>query len=125
MKRIALAIEDNNGLESSISSHFGRCREYLLIDVEEGQVVAESVVANPFFGQHGACSVPGFIREQEAHVMIAGGMGMKALNLFEQYGIEVITGASGKAGDALNAYLAGTLKGFVACKEHGHGDHHH
>jgi len=48
--------------------------------------------------------------------MIAGGMGPKAIGYFNQFGIEVATGASGKVGDALNNYLDGGLYGSAPCK---------
>ncbi len=118
MKRIAIAVENNNGLDSSISGHFGQCSEYLVVEVEDNSIAKEYFVKNPYFGQHGACVIPGFIKEQAADVMIAGGMGAKAAQLFSEYGIEVITGASGVARDALNSYLEGNLKGFEPCTEH-------
>jgi predicted Fe-Mo cluster-binding NifX family protein len=43
-------------------------------------------------------------------VIIAGGMGMQAQNLFDGQGITVIVGAPSKApGDLVADYLAGTL----------------
>lgn len=46
-----------------------------------------------------------------------------AVDIFESHGIEVITGASGKAEDAVNAYLKGALKSSGSiCHEHAHAD---
>jgi predicted Fe-Mo cluster-binding NifX family protein len=48
-------------------------------------------------------------------------MGPKAVDLFQSYGIEVATGALGKVGGALDAYLSGDLQGIVPCA-HDHQD---
>ena len=36
--RIAVSSESNQGLESSVSAHFGRCPYYVIVDVEDGTV---------------------------------------------------------------------------------------
>lgn len=48
--RVAVSADDDRGLEAVVSSHFGRCPYYVLVDLEEQEVEAARVVANPFFG---------------------------------------------------------------------------
>lgn len=115
MKRIAIAVEEGSGLEAEVSAHFGRCPYYALVDVDEGRIGELKVVANPFYGRHQPRMVPGFIDQQKAGVIITGAMGPRAIALFDQYGIEAVTGAAGKARDALDAYLCGQLKGAAGC----------
>jgi predicted Fe-Mo cluster-binding NifX family protein len=74
---------------------------------------------NPYFGNHVPGKVPEFIHSQKADVMIAGGMGPRAIEFFDGYGIEAVTGAFGKIKDVLQAYLRGELRGAGAC----HHDH--
>jgi predicted Fe-Mo cluster-binding NifX family protein len=38
--RIAISVESNNGLESPVSLHFGRCPYFILVDVEGQEVKA-------------------------------------------------------------------------------------
>jgi predicted Fe-Mo cluster-binding NifX family protein len=55
--------------------------------------------------------------------MISGGRGGRAIGFFDQYGIQVATGASGKVSDVIQAYLDGKLSGAAPCIEsvdHGH-----
>ena len=52
MKRIALACDDNLGLEGQMSAHFGRCPCYTLVEVEDGEIVKTEVIANPYYNQH-------------------------------------------------------------------------
>ena len=116
--RIAVASDDGNGLDALVSQHFGRCPYYTLVDVEAGNIKEVSVVDNPFYGRHGEPGqVPGFIHSQGAQVVIAGGMGPRAIVFFNQFGIETVTGASGKVRDALNSYFGGGLSGSEPCNE--------
>jgi len=119
LKRIVFACEDDKGLNSEVSMHFGRCPYFLLVDIEEEEILKVSVIKNPYFENHVPGKVPQFIKERDAHVMIAGGMGHRAVELFNNYGIEVATGAGGKVEDVLKEYLAGRLKGVSVC-EHDH-----
>lgn len=122
--RVAVSADDQRGLDSVVSPHFGRCPYYVLVDVEQHQVKGVRVVANPFYGQHQPGQVPGFIRDQGADVMLTGGMGGRAVGFFQQYGIEPVTGAMGTVRHALEAYLGGRLRGAAPCHEsveHGHG----
>jgi predicted Fe-Mo cluster-binding NifX family protein len=61
--------------------------------------------------------VPGFIQSQGADVMLAGGMGRRAIGFFQQYGIQAVTGASGTVRHALEQYLGGALQGAAPCRE--------
>ena len=120
MKRIALASEDNSGLEGTLSAHFGRCPFYTFVNVEGDQILGFEVVKNPHFPNHQPGVIPQFIHSQKANVMIAGGMGPRAIDFFTQFGIDVATGAQGKVRDVVEAYLRGEIQGIVACEHHDH-----
>jgi predicted Fe-Mo cluster-binding NifX family protein len=116
-KRIAVAAEGDQGMDASVSAHFGRCPFYTIVDAEENRVSLSYKVENPFYGAHGQPGqVPGFIRDQGVEVIIAGGMGPRAVGFFNEFGIEVVTGATGKVQDIVDAYLRGTLSGAAPCK---------
>ena len=123
MKKIALACEDNQGLDGQISQHFGRCPYYLLVDVEGDEIKKKDIVNNPYYENHVPGVVPQFISEQGANVMIAGGMGPRAIDLFSNLGIEVVTGAVGNTGNVLQAYLKGEIRGVEPCKHDHPGGH--
>jgi predicted Fe-Mo cluster-binding NifX family protein len=123
VKKIALACEDNQGLDGQISQHFGRCPYYLLVDVEADEIKKTDIVNNPYYDNHVPGVVPQFISEQGAHVMIAGGMGPRAIDLFSNLGIGVVTGAVGNTGNVLQAYLKGEISGVEPCKHDHPGGH--
>ncbi len=122
--RIAVSADDKNGLDSVVSPHFGRCPFYILVDVQGNQVTGIQEVDSPFYGQHEPGQVPGFIHGLGANVMLAGGMGGRAIMFFEQLGIEGVTGAYGTVRQSVQRYLGGELTGAAPCSEsedHGHG----
>lgn len=122
--RIAISADDERGLESVVSPHFGRCPYFVLVDLEGSQVKAVTAVPNPHYGNHQPGQVPAFIHRQGAEVMLTGGMGGRAVAFFWQYGIEPVTGAYGTVRNALEQYLSGRLQGAAPCAEsvaHGHG----
>jgi predicted Fe-Mo cluster-binding NifX family protein len=51
-------------------------------------------------------------------------MGPRAINIFNDIGIEVVTGFVGKIGDILDAYMKGKIEGSAPC-EHDHGGECH
>jgi predicted Fe-Mo cluster-binding NifX family protein len=122
--RIAVSSENNQGLESIVSHHFGRCPYYILVDLE-GDVVGEvRAIENPFFGQHQPGQVPGFIQSEGVDVMLTGGMGRRAIAFFQEFNIEPVTGAQGTVAQALEQYLGGALQEAEPCAEsrkHQHG----
>jgi predicted Fe-Mo cluster-binding NifX family protein len=115
--RVAVSADDSNGLDSVVSPHFGRCPYYILVDLDGREVSQVSAVENPYYGQHQPGQVPGFISSHGANVMLAGGMGRRAIGFFQQYGIEAVTGAAGSVRHALEQYLGGTLQGAEPCRE--------
>ena len=110
-KKIAVASNDHMGLNSQVSAHFGRCPYYTLVEVEDDEIKKIGIVENPYYSSHGQPGqAPNFIKQQGAEVIIAGGMGPRAIEFFNQLGIEVVTGADGRVADVVDSYLRGNLK---------------
>ena len=124
MTRIAVSAGENNGLDSVVSPHFGRCPYFVLVDLADGEVNTTRTIPNPYYSQHQPGQVPGFIHSQQTDVMLTGGMGGRAIAFFRQYGIEAATGASGTVRHALEQYVGLRLQGAAPCHEsveHSHG----
>lgn len=115
MKKIAVASE-----EDMVTQHFGHCRNFNIFKVDEDKILEVESVDNP---GHKRGFLPVFLDELEVDVIVSGGMGKGAIDLFNEKGIDVITGASGKAKETVEAYLAGNLvsDGSI-CSEHKHHD---
>jgi len=96
--------------------HFGHCEQFALVDIAEndGKATQTTLVTPP---PHEPGLLPRWLHEQGATVIIAGGMGQRAQQLFAQSGIRVLVGAPADTPEELvSAYLGGTLKpGQNAC----------
>ena len=80
----------------------------------EGENVTEHFGHRPGF-------LPVFLHELGVNVIISGGMGGGAIDLFNEKNIEVIVGATGNAEAATKAYLEGDLKSTGSvCHQHMH-----
>jgi predicted Fe-Mo cluster-binding NifX family protein len=96
--------------QGKLAMHFGHCEELALIDVDEGSktIGHMEVVAAP---EHQPGLLPRWLAERGANVIIAGGMGRRALGLFAESGIKVAVGAPADSPENLvAAYLQGALE---------------
>ncbi len=117
--KVAVATEDNRGMDSTISQHFGRCPYYIIIDIEDEEIKEKGAVENPYYNSHGRTGdVPNFIKGLGADAIIAGGMGPKALGFFERFGIQTITGVSGKVEGVIKGFVKGKISGAKPCDDH-------
>jgi predicted Fe-Mo cluster-binding NifX family protein len=119
--RIVVAAEEDNGLDGAVSAHFGRCPFYVVAEAVDGRVDSFEVQSNPLFENHLPGGAPQHIHGLGADVILAGGMGPRAVQMFQQFGIDVATGAQGAVGAVIEQYLTGRLTGTVPC-EHDHPD---
>ncbi len=107
--RIAIPCVDDRGLESEVSMHFGRSPYYTFVDVEDGKVAKVEVLQLPF-EEHGPGDLPNFVKENGGEVVIAYGMGHRAVDFFQQMGIDVVTGAMGRVKDVIDAFIHQVLE---------------
>lgn len=112
---------------NEVAGHFGHCEHFLFFETENGKIISEKAIANP---GHRPGFLPNFLADNGTNVIISGGMGGGAIDIFNERGIEVIIGATGLAKNAVEAFLRNELKstGSVCNKhEHAHqcGEHHH
>lgn len=121
--RLAFSSQDDKGLDSRIAPHFGRCPYFILVDLDGEEIKTVSGITNPFYPDHEPGMVPNFIREQEADIMISGGMGGRAIAFFREFGIQTATGAAGTVQDGVALYLGGKLTGAKPCSDS--DEHHH
>lgn len=94
-----------------LSDHFGHCEQFALVeaDTPAGQILTQTVVVPP---PHEPGLLPRWLHQQGVQVVIAGGMGRRALDLFAQNGIAVYAGMPGSTPESLaQAFVNGTLAG--------------
>jgi len=98
--------------EGQLCSHFGHCERFYIYDVQQGttEIMKVASLSAP---PHEPGLLPGLLCEEGVNVVIAGGMGTKAQEMFSQKGIQVVAGVSPAGGspeDLVQIYLSGGLK---------------
>ncbi|WP_346897696.1 NifB/NifX family molybdenum-iron cluster-binding protein [Clostridium sp. UBA7503] len=107
--------------EKYVSGHFGHCEGFTIYEVEQGKSLEKSFTPNP---GHRPGFLPVFLRDLKVNVIIAGGMGETAQDLFNENGIEVVVGAQGLSDDVVQKFVNGELKSTGSvCTEHQHEGH--
>lgn len=109
--RIAIPLTDG-----VLSPHFGHCEQFAIVeaDCENKQIKAKELLTPPV---HEPGVLPKWLAGMHVNLIIAGGMGQRAQQLFTDNGIEVLCGAPAIGLDELiGQYLEGRLElGQNAC----------
>lgn len=103
-KKIAIPADESGVLDA----HFGHCKFFILFDEEQGKIVKEERITPP---PHEPGLLPQFLAEQGVTDIISGGMGERAIQLFNQRGINAFVGAPKLTARFLaEGYLSGSLE---------------
>lgn len=111
--RIAISVTGD-----CLNPHFGHCEKFAIVDVDPKtkEVIATTEALAP---EHQPGLLPVWLKERGVTHVIAGGMGARALSLFQEASIEVITGAPAESVAILvHKYLDGTLVSVEHLCEH-------
>lgn len=101
--KIAIPVENDSGLDAPICEHFGRAPYFAIIILkEEGAKV--DIFANPAI-EHSVGMIPEMLAGYGIKKVIAGRIGEKAKLFFDQFGIEVETGATGTLREVIEKLL--------------------
>ena len=103
--RIAIPLHDGN-----LCLHFGHCDTFAIIDADpQSRKITNRLDQTP--PPHEPGVLPKWLGGIGVNVIIAGGMGQRAKQLFDENKIEVVVGAPVDAPENLvSAYLAKTLQ---------------
>ena len=102
--RIAIPLVDGK-----LSQHFGHCEKFAIIqtDKDRKKIVSRQDVTPP---AHEPGALPRWLHGMAVDIVVAGGMGQRAQQLFAENQIEVIIGAPVESpGEIVAAYLKDTL----------------
>ena len=93
--------------QGKLTAHFGHCQDFAIIEVENNQIKNTEILVPP---AHEPGVLPRWLHELGANVIIAGGMGQRAVDLFTQNSISVVTGApSLEPEELVKSYIDSTL----------------
>lgn len=98
---------------TEVAPHFGRCEGYVIAEIGDGTVGERERITNP---GHEPGRLPALLHDHGVECIVAGGMGPRAIGLFDAYGIAQVTGVQGSIEAALEKLADGSLEaGESAC----------
>jgi predicted Fe-Mo cluster-binding NifX family protein len=103
--RIAIPVTDGK-----LSPHFGHCEQFAIIDADTDtkNIKSQKLVKPP---THEPGVLPRWLSGLNVELIITGGMGQRAQQLFAQSGIDVVVGApDNEPQELISQYLSGVLK---------------
>lgn len=105
-----------------LCAHFGHCQTFAIVNVENDIITDVKELVPP---EHVPGLYPKWVAEFGVTDVIAGGMGQKAIMLFNQQNINAFVGAPIKpAKELVNDFVAGKLNlSANYCNHDGHHEH--
>lgn len=83
-KKIAIPVVDG-----CLSAHFGHCQHFFMAEIDGGSIQQIFEEEPP---PHAPGVIPRWLNEKNVDVVLVGGIGQKALALFQRYNIRSIVG---------------------------------
>jgi predicted Fe-Mo cluster-binding NifX family protein len=101
-KRIAIPMENGK-----LCAHFGHCEEFAIVEVENDKIISVKHLTPP---EHVPGLYPRWVAGFGVTDVIAGGMGGRAIDLFNEQNINAFVGAPIASAESLvNDFIAGNL----------------
>ncbi len=128
---IAIPSDSSEGLDSTISEHFGHCGAFTLVEVSDSEIGEVTILPNGGHEQGGCMAPVQLLKEKGVEVLLAGGMGQRPLAGFQQVGIAVhFKQEAQTVRDAVELFVGGGCPSFDEAQTCGGGggecgDHHH
>ena len=101
-----------------VSPHFGRCPAFTILEMEDNDLISKETISNP--GHHQGY-LPQYLKKIGVRCIVAGGMGMRAKELFRQENIDTILGVEGKIKEVISKILNNYLEGGESICKPGSG----
>jgi predicted Fe-Mo cluster-binding NifX family protein len=118
--KVCIPTDGDRGLDEQLAAHFGWAATFTMVDMDTDEV---RVIKNHSSHMGGTKLPPEILAEEGAEVMLVGGLGSKAVQMFEHFGIDVFIGGTGKVRDVIEEWKMGRLNRAAednACQEHQH-----
>ena len=94
--------------DGKLAMHFGHADSFTFVDVSDGQITAVQSATPP---AHAPGVLPAWLKENGVDMVIAGGMGSRAQDLFTRSGVQVVVGAAAASPEELvRQHTGGTLR---------------
>lgn len=110
--KIGIPVSQADG-KGDINMHFGRSPYFAIVEIDQEKITNMEVIPNTAQHQSGGAGITGsqLVANQGVDAIIAPNMGPRAVDIFNQLGIELFQ-SSGTVEDAVKNLIAGKLTRF-------------
>lgn len=118
--KVCIPTETNEGLKARVYAHFGSAPYFTLVDVEGKSV--EVIDNGNQAHAHGQCHPVASLQGREVNAVVTGGMGFRAVQMFQDAGIKVFRAPDGTVEDVVRELAGARLEEITldgACGHHG------
>lgn len=103
--KIVIPVQEEGGLDTRLSGHFGRAPYFAVIDLkDDGTVLEQSTIANTSEHFGGVGLPPQRILQLKLDALITYGMGPKALTIFQNAKVAVLRTSANTVREVVKAY---------------------
>lgn len=123
--KICMPVENSNGIESSLSNHFGSAPFFLIVDTKSLEY-KEIINTNQHHG-HGMCQPLAVLANEKFDGVVVTSIGSGALNKLKAANIKVYRSLFSKVNEVIEAVNSLNISEIMdqdACSGHDH-DHKH
>lgn len=124
--KVCIPVEKNEGLNSIVYGHFGSAPAFAFCDIEKNIVDFQD--NGNMHHEHGQCNPVGSIAGKGVEAIAVGGIGLRALMLLKQSGLQVYRAPVGsKLEEAIKLFKENKLEEISedgCCAGHGCGHEH-
>lgn len=116
--KIVIPTDSDKGLDDTVAMHFGRCNTYTFLG-ENGKVI--ETIDNTSEHMGGTGLPPELMKKHGANVLLCKGLGLRALNLCKEFGIDVYTCEAGTVKEIFELWKNKKIKKSDfddVCEEH-------
>lgn len=94
---------------NTVDAHFGHCESYTLFSISDQKAIVKTEILPSPQGCGCKSNIAGVLKEKGVTVLLAGNMGMGAVNVITSHGIGVVRGCEGEINTVVENYINGQL----------------
>lgn len=109
--RVIIPVEEDKGVDSKLSEHFGRAPFFAVFELEkDGQILNQKAVPNESEHFGGTGFPPDRILQLKPNVVITFGMGPRALSQFQEAKVAILRANSNTVNSIISSYIKDELE---------------
>ena len=109
--KVCVASESNGGLDDFVSSVFGRCARFTVVEIENNEIKGVYVVNNPGAQASGGAGIQAAqkVMDEGCTVVISSSIGPNSGEVFRMGGVRMLAAPGMKIRDAIDKFLRNEL----------------